>query len=69
MIDREDCFAFRINGKTRKCVALSKTPCSECSFFKTQEEFMEDLEKYPPDFDKLRGEPLIPKEWSEEYER
>jgi len=63
MLTKEDCFAFRLKGKVRKCNAMDKVPCDECTFYKSRETFIQELKKYPPDLSKLRGEPLIPKEW------
>ena len=63
MLTKEDCFAFRLKGKIRRCNAMDKVPCDECTFYKSREEFIQDLKKYPPDLSKLRGESLIPKEW------
>lgn len=39
--DLKDCFAYR----NKKCAILTKTKCDSCSFYKTREEFGEELIK------------------------
>lgn len=44
---KTDCFAFM--QKCRKCSVLNELICQkrECTFFKTQEQYNSDREKYP----------------------
>ena len=49
MIDKQDCFRYMPYGNKGKCTVLNVTTCKKCSFYKTKEQFQEDLEKYPPD--------------------
>lgn len=45
MAERKDCFAYKVSGY---CSALTEMVCKkrECTFFKTKEQFYEDMEKY-----------------------
>ena len=44
---KEDCFAIRGSAKIKKCVALNVINCRKCNFYKTYEQHLEDLKKYP----------------------
>lgn len=49
MIDKTDCFAFIPYGCKGRCGVLSSKTCESCSFYKTREQYQEELVKYPPD--------------------
>lgn len=53
MIDNTDCFAYIPFGNHGKCSILNNADCQFCKFFKTREEFIEGLKKYPPDINKF----------------
>lgn len=48
MINRSDCFAYVQRGNRGRCEILKNADCDCCSFFKTIEQYKEDLIKYPP---------------------
>ena len=49
MINKSECFAYIPFGSHGRCAVLSGADCDCCSFFKTREQYQEDLVKYPPD--------------------
>lgn len=42
---RPECFAFD-NTIKRDCTILETDTCKDCAFFKTNRQYVEDLEKY-----------------------
>lgn len=59
MINKSDCFSFRQCGINGRCLILTSKTCDKCKFFKTVEQFKEDLQKYPPDYSKLTNKSLL----------
>lgn len=44
---KEDCFAIRGSAKIKKCVAITNIKCKDCNFYKSYEQHLKDLKKYP----------------------
>ncbi len=59
MINKSDCFSFRKAGIVGRCLILETKTCDKCKFYKTKEQFKEDLKKYPPDYSKLTNKSLL----------
>ena len=51
---KEECFAIRIVANTKKCIALNNINCENCKFYKSYEQHVKDLIKYPWDENKRR---------------
>lgn len=43
---REDCFAFEIRRSRAVCNALTELNCTNCKFYKTEDEYKKELKKY-----------------------
>ena len=44
---KEDCFAIKLTGLTKRCSILTEINCEKCKFYKTFGEYYEGLRKYP----------------------